>query len=174
MTPDTLEKVTSPLHESIDRLIALQDGLHAAIRAKLEAMRRLDTRAMGEAARQEAALAAEAGRLDAVRRQQVGALCEVLGIPRPSSVDHITLSLLCRHLPADLARDLWQRGQTLRERMLSVAEANRVVELVTREMMLHFKTLFAAFVADDEAQWVYSRAGAIEAVGSTAVLDAVG
>ncbi len=171
---DTREKLIAALHDTLDRLIALQQSLHGAITTKLTAMRTLDTKAMAQAGSHESALVADANRIDALRREQVAALCEALGFPRPSSIDHVSLRLLCKHLPADEARSLWQRGQTLRERMLHVAEANRVVELVTREMMIHFKALFAAFLADDEAQQMYSRGGAVETVGAINVLDAVG
>ena len=58
--------------------------------------------------------------------------------------------------------------------MLKVAEANRVVEMVCREMLNHFKNVFSAFTQDDEGAQTYSRGGAVEAGMSVKVLDAVG
>ncbi|MBK8267497.1 MAG: hypothetical protein IPK83_04010 [Planctomycetes bacterium] len=49
-----------------------------------------------------------------------------------------------------------------------------MVDLVCREMMAHFKTLFSAMTRDEEAPKTYSHRGAIESRGQVTVLDAVG
>jgi hypothetical protein len=62
----------------------------------------------------------------------------------------------------------------LREEMLKLAETNRVVELVCREMLAHFKMLFSAMVQSEEDGPTYSPTGEMGPSKGTRVFDAVG
>ena len=58
--------------------------------------------------------------------------------------------------------------------MLKVAETNRVVDLVSREMLAFFKAVFTAIVKDDTAPRPYSAGGEMGTPAGARVLDAVG
>ncbi len=158
----------------LEQLSGLQDRLLLAIDAKLEAMRRADVAAMTASSRREAELAAEAATLDQRRCLIAVDLSRALGLPIPPRAENVSLRSLCGRLEEEVRARLTQAGDVLREKMLKVAESNRVVELVCREMLAHFKTVFSAFTRDDDAPRNYSPKGSIESRGQIAVLDAVG
>lgn len=158
----------------LEHLSGLQDRLLSAIDAKLEAMRRADVAAMTASSRREAELAAEAATLDQRRCLIAVDLSRALGLPIPPRAENVSLRILCGRLGGEAGARLTHAGNVLREKMLKVAESNRVVELVCREMLAHFKAVFSAFTRDDEAPRNYSPKGSIESRGQIAVLDAVG
>lgn len=155
-------------------LTALQESLHGVITIKLEAMRRSDVDGMLAASHREGELAAKAEQLDETRKQIVTRICLVLGIAPEAGGRPVRLSSILSRLDPSLRPRLAQLAAALRERMLKVAEANRVVELVCREMLAHFKALFAAMTQDEENVEVYSAAGGATRTGGPRVLDAVG
>jgi len=158
----------------LEQLGVLQDRMLDVIRGKLEAMRRSDVEAMTGASQRESELAAQVGTLDQ-RRCWLGVeLSRLLGMPIPPRAENVSLRSLCSRLDGDPGAALARVGAALREKMLKVAEANRVVELVCREMLAHFKVVFSAFTRDEESPRMYSPRGAIESHGQVAVLDAVG
>lgn len=169
----SVAELVQELAATLERQIDLQAGLHTAIREKLEAMRRVDTTAIYAAARREGEVIAEAAEADDRRRQAAGRLAAMLGV---RSEDDRLPSL--RMLAADLdstARDrLGLLGGRLAEAMLKVAEANRVVDMVCRAMMAHFRNMFAVMTQDGEVTPTYSAGGAIGPAAGPRVLDAVG
>ena len=158
----------------LEQLVGLQKKLHGVIGEKLEAMRRCDTEAMMSAAQREGEIASKVAAMDERRKQIVVDLCTALGMRRPATTKYVTLRVLGDRLDETLRRTLMQLGDSLREWMLKVAEANRVVEMVCREMLNHFKNVFSAFKQDDAGSQTYSRGGAVEAGTGIQVLDAVG
>lgn len=158
----------------LERLGELQDALYRVIRRKLDVMRTSDPTEIVRVCAEEAELTAQSSNLDAARRRLVCDLCEVAGMPRPSQPERVTLRALSQALGVDGREQLLSLGESLRMKMLKVAEANRTVELVCREMLAHFKTLFAAFATPDEQTNTYSDKGARRAGNGAAVLDAVG
>ncbi|HKQ47455.1 MAG TPA: flagellar export chaperone FlgN [Phycisphaerae bacterium] len=158
----------------LEELAAKQESLHRVIRGKLEAMRRADVEGMIAASHREGELANEVTLLDAQRREVAAEVCAEIGIPalernRPASLRRIAARLG----EAERLR-IVKLADLLRERMLQVAEANRVVELVSREMLAFFKAVFTAIVRDDAAPRVYSACGAMGTPAGARVLDAVG
>lgn len=174
MSTATARSPVDRLAALLEELTARQESLHRVIRGKLEAMRRADVEGMIAASHREGESTNEVALLDAQRREIAAELCVEIGIPamergRPASLRKIAARLR----EADRTR-IVKLADLLRERMLQVAEANRVVELVSREMLAFFKAVFTAIVKDDAAPRVYSACGEMGAAAGARVLDAVG
>ncbi len=167
-------KCTNELISLLEELIGFQDVLHGTIREKLAAMRRCDSAAIMAAAHREGEIVSSISTLDERRHQIVGELCAALGMNRPVNTKNVTLRSLAGRLGANSGPRLQKIADLLREKMLSVAEANRVAELVTQEMMTHFKILFMAFVGGDNTAPTYSNVGAVRMSTGPKMLDAVG
>lgn len=174
MSTASVTTLVDRLAASLEELAVRQESLHRVIRGKLEAMRRADVEGMIAASHREGELTNEVTLLDAQRRDVAAELCAEIGIPpaergRPASLRRIAARL------GDVDRPrIVKLADLLRERMLQVAEANRVVELVSREMLAFFKAVFTAIVRDDGAPRVYSACGEMGAAAGARVLDAVG
>ena len=174
MNQESVNRCAAELTLLIEQLVELQETLHGIIGEKLDAMRRCDTEAMMLAAQREGEIASKVSAMDELRKQTVAELCKVLGIPKPANTKYVTLRVMGARLDETSRAHLMRLGDSLREWMLKVAEANRVVEMVCREMLNHFKNIFSAFTQDDEGVQTYSRGGAVEAGVGVKVLDAVG
>jgi hypothetical protein len=166
---------------SVDRLAALleelaarQESLHRVIRGKLEAMRRADVEGMIAASHREGQLTNEVTLLDAQRREVASELCAEIGIPAAERGRPVSLKRIAARLGEAERSRILKWADILRERMLQVAEANRVVELVSREMLAFFKAVFTAIVKDGAAPRVYSACGEMGTPAGARVLDAVG
>ncbi|MBN2560368.1 MAG: flagellar protein FlgN [Phycisphaerae bacterium] len=174
MNREVVTKSTEELAAVIERLIALQVSLHAVVREKLEAMRRADTEAMLSGSRRESELTSEIAAMDDQRRQVVSKLCQAVGISPAPGGNSVTLRALAGRLEPGPRERLARLADRLREEMLRLAEANRVVDLVSREMMAHFKVLFSVMMHDGEAAPTYSADGGVGPASGARVLDAVG
>lgn len=174
MNQEPVNRSAAELTSLIEQLVGLQETLHGIIGEKLDAMRRCDTEAMMSAAQREGEIASKVSAMDERRKQTVAELCTTLGIPKPANTKYVTLRVLGARLDETSRGHLMRLGDSLREWMLKVAESNRVVEMVCREMLSHFKNVFSAFTQDDEGVQTYSRGGAVKAGMGVKVLDAVG
>jgi len=174
MNQKQVEQSAAELISMLRQLVELQEQLHGAIREKLAAMRRCDPDEMMAAAQREGELVAQVTAIDERRKKTVEGLCCSLDMPKAAAIEYVTLRALAARLDAKLRGPLLQMGQALRERMLKVAESNRVVEMVCREMLSHFKTLFSAFMQNEDGPQTYSSRGAADAGSGLKVLDAVG
>lgn len=167
-------KLASELVGLIEQLIDAQVSLQALVREKLEAMRRADTEAMLATVHREGETTAEVTRLDHRRQKVVSKLARALGMPVGPTDGAVTLRALADRLDGAPRERLTALANKLREEMLKLAEANRVVELVSREMLVHFKTLFSVMVQGDDIAPTYSSQGEVGPVGGARVFDAVG
>ena len=174
MKQDSTKALVGELAAQLQKMIGLQERLHEVIREKLEAMRRCDTEHMLSATGREGEIAAQISALNDRRTETAGRMCDALGIQRPPAVAPVTLRFLAGRLDSGFRQRLVELGDELRDCMLKVAEANRVVEMVSREMLAHFKDLFAAFTRAEDGPQTYSRGGAMEHATGTQVLDSVG
>jgi len=174
MNRSVVTMLTGELAELIKQLINIQIALRAVVREKLDAMRRSDTDGMLKAARREGDMAAEVSALDEKRSDIVSRLCAALEMPAIHDGAAVPLRALTEVLEPESASVLANLANRLREEMLKLAEANRVVELVSREMLAHFKTLFSAMVQDDDDAPTYSAAGEVGPAAGARVLDAIG
>jgi hypothetical protein len=167
-----ITQLTDQLADVLERLIQLHEVMHDGIRAKLEAMRRADVEAMLTGARIEGEIADQVELLSAERLRVVSSLCTSLKLPvAPAAA---SLRMLASRLEGVERDRLLRLAARLREEMVKVGEANRTVEFVCREMLLHFKTLFTCMVRGADAPEIYHRDGDLGGVCAPAVLDAVG
>lgn len=169
-----VHKPADDLAALLQRLIALQDAIYQAQCEKLEAMRQADSDGMVAAAGREGALAQEVASLEGRRRQIISQLCEDLKMPADIDVGAVSIRMLVARLDQGRRDHLLKLTDELREKMLRVAEKNQVVEMVSREMLSHFKTLFDVMMKDDRNAPTYSPSGEIGMAGGSRVLDAVG
>ena len=166
--------LTNELAGLLRQLADLQTQVNAAVRDKLEAMRRADVNEIARRSRREAELSAQIIEVDRSRRAVVARMCAALGITATEGGREITLRSLLKRLP-DADRDkLSALANVLRERMLATAESNRVVEIVCHEMMAHFKAVFAAMTSAAADGGIYGEKGGRPPSGEPLVLDAVG
>lgn len=174
MSARSVEPLVRELEAVFRTLIDQHESLHDAVRGKLDAMRRADNGEMLSAAHREGEIVARIREIDEQRKTLVVRCCQASGIPKSANAGHVSLKALAGHLNPNLRARLTGLGEVLRERMLEVAEANRVVELVSREMLDHFKQLFSAFTRDEDGSQTYSAGGVLKTDSGTSVLDAVG
>jgi hypothetical protein len=174
MNDGLVNKLTDELAAVVEQLADLQVSLHAIIQEKLGAMRRADTEAMLSVAGREGKMASQGAELDNRRRQVVSKLCQALGIPAGQDDGGITLRILAQRLDPAARDRLTKPADRLRDEMLKLAEANHVVELVSREMLTHFKTMFSAIMQDEDDAPTYSADGEVGPAAGARVLDAVG
>ena len=173
MTTNAPGKVAHELIALLGELTSLQGSLHGVIAVKLQAMRRADVEGMIAAAHRESELTTRFAALDASRRDIVQRLCDAVGAPAIEGGRPVRLSTLCKKLGGPAADSISRLAATLKDRMLKVADSNRVVELASRELLAHFKCLFEAMV-QDESQPTYSSGGGVSRAKGPRVLDAVG
>lgn len=167
-------RLAEELTALIEQLADKQTVLQTAVRDKLETMRRCDVEGMLARSRREADLTTEVAALDRRRQEVVSRLCIALALPKGTNAKRVTLRALISRLDSASAQCLAKAADRLRNEMLKLAEANRVVDLVCREMMVHFKTLFAAIVQSENDPSTYSRGGEVGPTAGARVLDAVG
>lgn len=158
----------------LKELADLQTLVNAAVRDKLEAMRRADVNEITRRARREGDLAARVTEVDQTRRGVVGRLCAALGIAATENGREITLRSLLKRLEPAHRDKLTVLANALRDRMVVTAESNRVVEIVCHEMMAHFKVVFAAMTSAASDNGLYGEKGSRGLSDGPLVLDAVG
>jgi hypothetical protein len=167
-------ELADELEALFDQLIERQVVLHSLAREKLAAMRRADVNGMLAIARRESEEAIRTAELDRQREDVVTRLGFKFGISPGIRGTGVTLRQLLEHLEPEARRRLVLLADRLRTGMLKLAEANRVVELVCREMLAHFKAVFTAMMRDDETPPTYSAAGEIGSAVRPRVFDALG
>lgn len=158
----------------LKQLADLQTLVNTAVRDKLEAMRRADVNEIAKRSRREADLSAQIIEVDRTRRGVVTRICAALGIAATEGGREITLRSLLQRLNATDREKLSALANVLRDRMLTTAESNRVVEIVCHEMMSHFKAVFSAMTNAAAERGIYGEKGGRPPSGEPLVLDAVG
>lgn len=169
MTSTTDEHDAVELRAVLRALLSLQTELHAVLRAQLDAMKRADVDGMRAAAARVAELTGSFERIDMQRVALASRLARLHGL----STRGVRLSDLIAGYPQPLRSELMSLSLALRERMLAVADANRVVAMVSGAMAEHFRAVFAAMAEAAVPPASYGRdgrTGPAEAV----VLDAMG
>lgn len=161
----------TPLVTLLGDLAALQEELAVVLDAKLAAMRRADVAAMHSASAREGHLMGQAARLDAARHATVARVAAALGLPRGEPV---TLTAVAARVDGAPRAALHVAGARLRDAMLRVAERNRVVSMVSGEMLAHFRSVFAAMARRPESPAEYTPRGGAAHGAECMALDAVG
>jgi hypothetical protein len=155
------------LRDLLADLIDVQNDMHSALEGQLDAMSRADIDGMQVAAAKITALSRRFELLDVQRQAVVSRLAR-----RGGRRDSVALSELIPCCPDSYREELSRLGTALRDRMLAVADAGRVSNLVCREMSAHFQSVFEAMTRA-AAPSGYSRDGRMES-GPVHVLNAVG
>lgn len=170
--------MSKPVQDLVDQIALVlsqmstgQDKLLEIIKSKHEAMRKSNVQAMLVASANEGVLANALLDLDKHRRDLSLQLSSLLKVGTPGL--QVTLRALATRLPADVGARLLTVAGELRQRMLKVAEANRVVELVCQRMLANFKAIFSAMSQAADAPPTYSSAGQRSQSTEAMVLDAV-
>ena len=170
--------MTKPVQDLVDQLTLVlsqmsggQDKLLEIIKTKHEAMRKSNVQAMLVASANEGVLSNALLDLDKHRRDLSLQLSSLLKVGTPGL--QVTLRALASRLPTDVGARLLSVAAELRQRMLKVAEANRVVELVCQRMLANFKAVFSAMAQAADAPPTYSSAGQRSQSTEAMVLDAV-
>lgn len=171
--PNPTARLVGELAIILAELCELQDRLREAIDAKLTAMRKSDVEQMGKASAREGELVGRVARLDDRRRKVVADLCKAVGMPAMRNPGDVSLRTLIAQLPADHAERLTDLANALRDKMLHVAEANRVVGMVSQAVLDFYKELFSIIAHDENGASIYSDRGTIGKTGDIRVLDAV-
>jgi len=170
--PASLSSMIRELANILDGLIRRHEEMHAVIRAKLESMRLGDVDGMLAGARRERDLTEAVSRLSEERIRVVTAAAKVLNLPVPPTA--ISVRMLAARLEPAERGELLGRAHSLREWMVAVGEANRTVEYVCREMLMHFKTVFTSIVRGGDTPVTYQRDGDLNGYSGVQVLDALG
>lgn len=174
MNRSELTRLTGELTALIEQLIERQVAMRGVVQEKLAAMRHCDVDAMLRTSHQEGDLTAAVSALDRRRYEVVAQMCRFLNFPKKTDVKVVTLRMLAAKLDPQHGERLAHLADRLRDEMLKLAEANRVIELVCREMMAYFKALFAAMVQSEHDAPTYSPAGEVGPAAGARVLETVG
>lgn len=174
MTGDKVDSLFQDLVELLRRLIDYESDLLALLNEKLEAMRRADSDGMLALSMREGELTAKIAKTDGDRHALVGSLCRALDIQCGRNTGAVPLREIAARLDPGRRHVALDCAERLRRRMLEVAEANRVVELVSREMLAHFKNVFSAIVQDDGEAETYSSHGQVKPASGARMIDAMG
>jgi hypothetical protein len=174
MSRNELTRLTGELIVLIEQMIDRQVALRDVVQGKMEAMRRCDVDAMLKTSHQESDLTTAVAALDRRRCEIVSRMCRLMDFSRKTDVKAVTLRMLAAKLDPQSGGRLTQLADRLRAEMLKLAEANRVIELVCREMMAYFKALFTAMVQSEHDAPTYSPDGEVGPAAGARVLEAVG
>lgn len=156
----------------LDGLIHQHEEMHSVIRAKLESMRLGDVEGMLAGSRHERELTDAVARLNDERIRLVAGLVKTLNLPVTASA--VSIRMLAARLGAAERTALMGKANRLRDWMVAVGEANRTVEQVCREMLVHFKVVFTSIVRGAEPAATYQRDGDTACQSGVQVLDALG
>lgn len=165
-----IQEWTEQLENVLREMLAGQEKMLQVIKLKHEAMRSSDVAGMLQVSADEGTLASAILSIDKIRLDITARLSVLLKLgPAP-----VTIRSIASRLPAEAANRLLSVAAALRERMLKVAEANRVVELVCQRMLAHFKEIFSVVAQGADAPPTYTPSGNRNKQIEAMVLDAVG
>jgi len=174
MSSDKVDSLFPELVDLLRRLVGYESDLLALMNEKLDAMRRADSDGMLALSMREGELTARIAKTDSERHALVGSLCRALDIHCGRNPGAVPLREIAARLDPGRRHVALECAERLRRLMLEVAEANRVVELVSREMLAHFKNVFSAIVQDDGDAETYSPHGQVKPAGGARMIDAMG
>lgn len=157
----------------LDRLERMHRDLLEVIREKIEKMRSSNLDGMRDCITREAALVQEVAEQEGLRRQLMVSLGQEMGIA-PYQARTMNVRELARRVEASRREPLLAAAERLRGTAAQVAEANRVAGLIAREILRHFRHVFAAMTCLENAPGGYTPRGQRQAGAGQKLLDAVG
>ncbi len=150
----------------------LQEQLRGLIAAKVDAMKRADISAVGDWCRQEQVLAKQLAEREVARRRIMDAMRKELGLP-DRDARAVTVSQLASRMSESQRSTLQDAADRLRKVALQVVQANRVVGIVSREILNHLKWVFASVKPKEDQPLGYSGDGAPMGSGKMQIFETV-
>jgi hypothetical protein len=157
----------------LDRLERMHRDLLEVIRDKIERMRASDLDGMRDCIAREATLVQAITEQEGLRRQLMVSMGQEMGIaPHQARAMHVRE--LARRIDPSRREPLLAAAERLRGTVARVAEANRVAGLIAREILRHFRHVFAAMTCLESGPGGYTPRGYRQTTANQALLDAVG
>ncbi len=170
----TADSQTTALLTLLERLAVLHDQLRDVICEKVERMRTADIEGMRSCIDREAALVEQVTEQEGLRRQIMIAVGQSLGIS-PSRARSMNIRVLANRLAEPGGTRLLAAADRLRRVVAQVAERNRVAGLIAREILGHFRHVFAAMTTTGGARvGGYTHQGGLDVPTRRRLLDALG
>lgn len=157
----------------LDRLERMHRDLLEVIRDKIEKMLSSNLDGMRDCIAREAALVQEVAEQEGLRRQLMVSLGQEMGIA-PGQARVMNVRELAGRVDASRREPLLRAADRLRHTVAQVAEANRVAGLIAREILRHFRHVFAAMTCLENGPGGYTPRGQRQATAGQKLLDAVG
>lgn len=173
MSHNALQKRVAQLVTLLEEIRRLYEELGGVIQRKLEGMRRADTEAMASASNRERFLTGRLRERDGLRRQLMELIGDQLGLPA-ADARSMTVSDVASRVGEPLAGRLTALADSTRTLMQQTAEGNRLAGLVGKEMLGHFRQVYASLTSGASRNGVYSRSGRPETTGLTQMFEATG
>ena len=151
----------------------LHEELLGAARGKLEAMRAAAPEVIQQEAARERALADAITEREGLRAALMERIGDELDV-EPARARRLTLGQLADRVPEPRRGQLHVLGQGLRELAGEIGRVNRIGALVGREMLNHFRELYATMTEGVISREVYDRTGRAETASAAAVIDTRG
>ena len=157
----------------LGQLKQLHDELAVLVKAKVEAMKHADMRALQEHTEQERKLVERIQEREGLRRQLTDVIGEQLGFS-PRSARTLTVSQLVSCVPEEQQEAIVESAQRLRSAVSKVAQANRVAGMVAGELVDHLGRVFAAVRPKAEPGTAYTSEGAVLSRPECRIFETVG
>lgn len=151
----------------------LHEKLRSLVEAKMDAMKRADVAAMSEVARDEKATAKRLAECEVSRRRLMEAMGKELGLT-PQQGQALTVSQLASRLSESDRSILHDAAEKLREVASRLAQVNRVVGVLSREILNHLKWVFASVKPAGQQPVGYSGTGALVGTDKRRIFETVG
>lgn len=157
----------------LEHMNRLYIELETALREQRAAMRSADIDRMQQWDGRARATAARLRERDGLRRQLMELIGGDFGLDR-ASARTLALSQLAAHLPEASAECVLEVRRQLANVVARVAQANRITQAATRNVLNHMSWVFSAIRPQGNRPDGYDPAGAVVDGGGSAILEAVG
>lgn len=166
------EQRVAQLVTVLGELKRLHDELAIVVQRKLDAMRAANADAIRSTCSREEFLAQKIREQDGLRRQLLELVGTQMGLAGEVA-RAMTVTELADRVGEPARSRLLVLAAALRERVRATADTNRVVGLVSHEMLKHFRQVYGVMAEANRAPGLYSRRGRNENPAIT-VFEAVG
>ncbi len=173
MTTTVTAKRFRDLLRLFDALAELNERLFVLLGSKIDAMKRADLAAMRGCGEGERELVEQLQQREGLRRQLMDAIGEELGLSSRAA-RLLTVTQLASRISEPQRAALLKAADLVRKAVLKVAQANRVVGTVSREVLNHLKWVFASVRPRDEKPAGYAGDGVLVTSSGAAMFEMVG
>lgn len=173
MTKCAEPKRLKDLLKLLGGLQKLHEQLLELVQAKMDTMRRADISGMRELNERERTLAKRLQQREGLRCQLMDQIGNELGMP-PRTARAIPLSQMASRIPEPGRERLLDAAQRLRQVVAQVARGNRVVGVISREILNHLRWVFASVTPKEEKPVGYSVDGLLVGSSKVRIFETVG